>query len=61
MVPNSDVLPEAEFEKIVRQHLGDAIVKSLLADWLEAQLPPKYLVEGDQIHENFLFLNQKTD
>ena len=60
-VPNFDVLPDAQFEKIVRQHLGEATVKSLLANWLEAQLPPKYFEVGVQIHENFLFLNQKTD
>ena len=60
-VPNFDVLPEAKFEKIVKQHLGAAIVKNVLADWLEAQLPPKYFEGGLQIHEIFLFLDQKTD
>ena len=49
-VPIFGVLPEAKFEKIVRQHLGDAIVKSLLADWLETQLPLKYFEGGVQIH-----------
>ena len=52
-------MPEAKFEKIVRQHLGVAIVKSLLVDWLEARLSPKYFEGGVQIHENFIFLNQK--
>ena len=59
--PSFDVLPAAKFEKIVRQHLGDAIVKSLLADWLEARLPPEYFEGAVQIHESSPFLNQKMD
>ena len=55
------MLLEAKFEKNVRQRLGDAFVKSLLADWLEAQLTPKNFEGGVQFIVSFLFLNQKTD
>ena len=59
-VPKFDVLREAKFEKIVKQHLGDAIVENLHSDWHQTQLPPKYFEGSFQIHESFTFLNQKT-